>query len=151
MRKPAGIGKLAIAGILAAALAGCSPIYRKHGYAPSEEDLSEIVVGVDTRDTVAGVIGPPAASGVQNDGAWYYVSSNWRTVGYRAPEETDRQVVAISFDGTGTVRNIERFGLKDGRVIALNRRVTDENVQGISFLRQLLGNIGQFTTDQIVD
>ncbi|ARE38888.1 Outer membrane lipoprotein OmlA [Rhodovulum sp. P5] len=129
-------------------LSACTPIIRNHGYAPTEADLEEIVVGVDTRDTVADVVGSPTVSGVMRDNAWYYVESRWRTIGYRAPEITDRQVVAISFDRNGTVANIERFGLEDGRVIALNRRVTESNIQGISFLRQLLGNIGQVTPEQ---
>ncbi|MBN2905439.1 MAG: outer membrane protein assembly factor BamE [Rhodobacteraceae bacterium] len=130
---------------LSVALAACAPIERNHGFAPTDDELSQIVVGVDTRDSVAETVGAPSAAGVMRDTAWYYVSSAWTTVAYRAPEETDRQVVAISFDEGGTVRNIERFGLEDGRVITLNRRVTESNVKGISFVRQLLGNIGNFS------
>ena len=42
-----------------------------------------------------------------------------------------REIVAITFDDSGVVRNIERFGLEDGNVVALSRRVTDSNVQGV--------------------
>jgi hypothetical protein len=31
---------------------GCSATYRNHGYVPPEEDLQNLVVGVDTRATV---------------------------------------------------------------------------------------------------
>ena len=62
------------------------------------------------------------------DEAWYYVSSNFITRGARAREEFFRQVVAISFDEDGVVKNIERFGLEDGMVVVLNRRVTDDNI-----------------------
>ena len=149
MGKPGGIAKLAAAGILAAAIAGCSPIYRNHGYAPSDTELEEIVVGVDTQSTVGDVIGPPSASGVMRDEAWYYVSSRWRTRGALAPEILDRQLVAVSFDTDGVVRNVERFTLEDGRVIALNRRVTDDNIKGVTFIRQLLGNVGNFSAEQV--
>ncbi|WP_212525642.1 outer membrane protein assembly factor BamE [Actibacterium sp. MT2.3-13A] len=151
MRKRGVIAKRVAAGLLAVAIAGCTPIYRNHGYAPSDAELQEIVVGVDTQATVGDVVGPPAASGVMRDEAWYYVSSRWRTRGALAPEILDRQLVAVSFDKDGVVRNIERFTLEDGRVIALNRRVTDDNIKGITFIRQLLGNIGNFTADQFID
>ena len=39
--------------------AGCSAQYRNHGYVPSEEDLAEVVIGVDTRDSVAETLGAP--------------------------------------------------------------------------------------------
>lgn len=146
----AGVARLVQTAVLCAALAACSPIVRTHGYVPNDEDLTEIVVGVDTRDTVAEVVGTPSAAGVMRDNTWYYVESRWETVGYREPRIADRQVVAISFAEDGTVENVERFGLERGRVIALNRRVTDSNVKGISFLRQLLGNIGNFRAQDLV-
>ncbi|ALG90092.1 MAG: outer membrane protein assembly factor BamE [Confluentimicrobium sp.] len=150
MRKTGGIMKLAIVAGLALGLSACTPIYRNHGYAPSETELGEVVVGIDTRDTVQDVIGPPSASGVIREDAWYYVASRWQTRGMYAPEVLNRELVAISFDDAGTVRNIERYGLEHGRVVALNRRVTDDNIKGVSFIGQLLGNIGNVTADQLL-
>lgn len=142
--------KLIATGLLAVAIAGCTPIKRTHGFAPTEEELQEVIVGVDTTATVSDVIGAPSASGVVRDDAWYYVASKWETRGPFAPKEMDRQVVAISFSDDGVVENIERFTLEDGRVIALNRRVTDDNIKGVTFIRQLLGNIGNFSADQFL-
>ena len=132
-----------IAGLTVLALVACTPLVRTYGYVPTEEDLSEIIVGVDTRDTVADVIGAPTSSGVLRESGYYYVAQTKETVGARAPRVIEREVVAISFDQAGVVTNIERFGLEDGNVVALTRRVTDSNVQGVSFLRQLLGGLGQ--------
>ena len=67
-----------------------------------------------------------------------------RTVGPLAPQEIDRQVVAISFSDRGVVQNVERFGLEKGQVVPLTRRVTSSPVSDKSFIRQLLGNIGRF-------
>lgn len=150
MQNTRAIWKLALAGALALLVAGCNPIYRNHGYAPSPQQLDEIIVGVDTRDSVAESVGPPSASGVQRDDAWYYVTSRWQTRGAFAPKEAARFVVAISYDKAGTVTNVETFGLEKGRVVTLNRRVSDDNIKGVSFLRQLLGNIGNFTADQFL-
>jgi outer membrane protein assembly factor BamE (lipoprotein component of BamABCDE complex) len=136
---------------LAVAASACTNIDRKHGYVPPEDELSQIVVGIDTKDTVADVVGRPSASGVLADSGWYYVASKFRAYGLNERQEVDRQVVAISFNPDDTVANIERFGLEDGRVVALSRRVTDSNVQGVTFLRQLFGSFGNFTADQFIN
>lgn len=137
---------LRAAAILAVGLAisACTTIYRDHGYTPTEEDLAKVKVGVDTRDTVAQTIGIPSVSGVLDDSGYYYVSSRLRHYGATQPKVVERQLVAISFTQSGVVQNIERFGLDDGQVIVLNRRVTESNVNDKTFLRQLLGNIGNF-------
>ena len=123
---------------------GAGTLESNHGFAPTDAELDEIAVGIDTQDTVSTVVGPPSTSGAIRDEAWYYVASTFESRLYFKPKEVSREVVAISFDDEGVVQNIERFGLEDGQVVVLNRRVTDDNIQGISFLRQLLGNIGNF-------
>ncbi len=132
-----------------AAIGACTPIFKNHGYVPPAEDLAEIKVGVDTRDTVEEAIGAPGASGVARESGFYYVRSRVRHYGPKRPEVVSRELVAISFDQRGVVSNIERFGLEDGLVIPLERRVTDSNVQDKGFLRQLLGNIGNFNPANI--
>jgi outer membrane protein assembly factor BamE (lipoprotein component of BamABCDE complex) len=136
------LGKMLACVLVAGALSGCAATYRNSGYVPSEEDLSGIAVGVDDRNSVAETVGRPVSQGVIADRAWYFVGTRWEYFAYRAPQQIDRQVVAISFDDRGTVRNIERFTLADGEVVPLNRRVTDSNIEGVSLIRQLLGNIG---------
>ncbi len=133
-----------VAGLLVLLAAACSSVYSTHGYAPSDADLATVVVGRSDRDAVTKAVGRPGASGVLEDAAWYYVQSRWRDYAYKAPEVIDRQVVAISFDPRGTVRNIERFGLEKGRVVPLSRRVTATDVRGTGFVGQLLRNIGNF-------
>lgn len=124
-------------------LAGCTPQYSNHGYVPPEEDLALIEVGSDTRDSVAEKIGVPTSAGVLNNSGYYYVRMRKRAVGPFAPQEIDRQVVAISFSDNGIVQNVERFGLERGQVVPLSRRVTTSPVSDNNFLRQLLSNIGR--------
>lgn len=139
----AGKVKALLLGLVVLTTASCATQFRNHGYAPSEAELANVVIGSDTRDTVATVVGRPSAEGLLQDGAWYYVESRFRHFAYQAPKEIEREVVAISFDGQGRVSNIERFTLEDGRVIALSRRVTATTSARVPFLRQLLGNIGR--------
>ena len=131
-----------VAALGLSALTACSATYRNHGYVPPEEDLQQLVVGVDTRSTVDDVVGPPSVGGVLGDGNYYYVRKKVREYGMFRPEIVERQVLAISFDDTDAIANIERFGLEDGNVVPLSRRVTDSSVVDNGFLRQMLGNIG---------
>lgn len=132
-------------------VAGCTSVYRNHGYVPKEEELSEIVVGVDTRDTVAETVGSPSAGGVLDSSGYYYVQSRVRHFAYRRPEVVSREVLAITFDNAGVVRNIERFGLEDGQVVPLTRRVTETAATDNGFLRQLLRNLGNFAAGDILE
>lgn len=121
----------------------CTPIYANHGFIPDQSDLADIKTGVDTRESVEAFLGRPSAEGLLGDSEWFYVQSRWKTVGARAPQETDRQVVAITFDANGKVANIERFGLDRGEVVAISRRITTEPIQGRSALAQIFANVGR--------
>ena len=125
------------------ALAACSPQLRNHGYIPPEDQLQELVVGIDTRSSVEDLVGTPTAGGVLEGGDFFYVAHTVQTLGPRRPQVVDRQVLAISFDEEGVLQNIERFGLEAGRVVVLQRRVTDSGVTDTPFLRQLLGSFGR--------
>jgi len=140
----------ALVGLGLLVVTGCTPLYRDHGFAPTDAELSVLTVGKDDRDTVSAAVGRPSASGLLDDTRWYYVESRYKQRGPFAPEEIERQVVVITFAASGTVSNIERFGLEDGQVVALSRRVTDSNIEGISFLGQLLGNFGRVTAGQVL-
>lgn len=134
---------------LSLVLSACSPIMRFHGYAPSDEELAQIQVGRDTRATVTEKIGQPSMGGVMEGSGWYYVQSDWRQMGPRAPVEVDRQVVAITFNERDVVTNVERFGLADGQIVALSRRVTDTGPRGMSVLQSIFRVVGQFTPQMI--
>ncbi|MHA6268114.1 outer membrane protein assembly factor BamE [Aliiroseovarius sp. CAU 1755] len=137
------ISKAVTALLLVAVVSGCSATFRNHGYMPPNEDVDLIVVGKDTRETVAAAIGKPGTAGLLVDSGYYYVRSRFKHYLYNAPQEIDREVLAVSFTEKGVVENIERFGLEDGRVVVLERRVTDSNIKGVGFLRQLFGSIGR--------
>lgn len=136
--------RMAVFGLAMVSLAACVERIRTHGYVPQDEDLSQITVGVDTRDTVTEVLGAPSTSGVVNEGGFYYVRSTFRHIGPTEPKVINREILAVTFDGDGVVQNIERFGLEDGRAVVLSRRVTD-NQDNNGFLRQLIRNIGNFS------
>ena len=151
MHKYLGNLRGGIAIVLIGGLIACTPQFQTHGYAPSDADLAQIIVGADTRQTVANVIGRPTSSGMLDGSGWYYVQSRFRNQTYRAPKEVNRELVAVSFDSRGRVANIERFGLKDGNAVQLSRRVTKTTAQRSVLLAQLLRNLGNLTAGNLLN
>ncbi len=145
-----GLRSAALVGAVCIGMAACTPMFRNHGYVPPESDLAALTIGVDTRDSVIAAIGAPTSTGVIEGGDLYYVTSRFRLMGPLEPREIERQVLAVSFDAAGILRNVERFGLADGQVVTLSRRVTDDNIRDISFLRQLFGNVGNFDASTLL-
>ena len=129
----------------------CAPITRNHGFVPLPEDLSQLTLGVDTRESVLALVGPATSGGVVGDSTLYYVASRFEHFGPFEPTEVDRQVVAISFSGAGTLANIERFTLQDGQTVVLSRRITDDGIADLTFINQLLGSIGRIDAGQFLD
>ncbi len=149
-----GVKKLVKAAVLLLGLgmvAACSAQYQNHGYVPSDAEVADLTVGVDTRATVDDVVGPPSVSGILGDGDYYYVRSRIKSFGMFRPKEIERQVLAISFNDDETIANIERFGLEKGRIVPLSRRVTDSSVVGGGFLRQMLNNLANFNPGQLLN
>jgi outer membrane protein assembly factor BamE (lipoprotein component of BamABCDE complex) len=139
-----------VLGLVALALSACSATYQNHGFIPPEEELSTILPGVDTRDSLALSVGEPSAAGIIRDDAWFYAQYRVRNFAYQAPRVIERDIVAITFDGDGVVQNIERFGLEDGQLVQLSRRVTDSGVGEVTILTQILRNFGRLDVGNII-
>ena len=134
-------------------LAGCAAarLQDGHGYVPDDALLADVRVGLDTKETVKRLIGQPGSEGIIDDRGWYYVKSDYERFLWKASVEVDREVVAVTFTERGVVENIERYGLENGRVVRLSRRVTTSNTQGIGFLRQLFSNLGNFSAGDFLE
>lgn len=130
---------------LAAALAcaACSEQITKHGHQFHDTDLQAIQPGM-SQEQVRGALGTPATTAVVGNGnAFYYISSTMSQSAFFAPNEKDRQVVAVYFNQGGMVENVANYGLKDGKVFDFISRTTpapggkDEGI-----LKSLFRNLG---------
>lgn len=134
----------ALVAVVAAFSAGCSPIERFHGYIPPAQEIAALQVGVTTKEDIIATLGRPVTDGTLATNTMYYASSQFRTFGPFAPQVVDRQVLAIELDANDRVRNISRYTLEDGRVVVLERRVTEDGIRDVTVLSQLLGSLGRF-------
>ena len=109
-----------LAALVVVALGACTAQYRTHGWMPPEQELQQILPGIDTRGSVEDLVGVPTTSGLLDDSGFYYVESEIRSFAWRAPEVVDRRILAITFDEADVVENIVTYGLEDGRVVPLS-------------------------------
>ena len=126
------------------AAAACTPRIDTRGNLPDPDVLADVEVGHTNRDQVTQLLGSPSSIAAFDGESWYYISERTETLGFFAPEVKERKVVIIRFDDKGLVKAVNTLGLKDGRDIAQVERVTPTAGNEITFLQQLLGNIGRF-------
>ncbi len=146
------IRKLLIVSLIGTAtlVGGCAPITQNHGYVPLEAEIAAIQAGFDTRDSVYARLGEPTTKGVEGDSSWYYVSYVERRLAFLPPKITSREILAISFDARGRVAAVDRYGIEDGILIDLNTRETVTGGRKLTFLQQLIGNIGNFSAESFL-
>ena len=121
---------------------GCSEQYRKHGYIPSEEELSSVSVSQDDKNTVIKKLGTPSIGGILSDGNIYFVQSKVLKNSIRASKPVDRQVLVLSFDYKGKLDNIQKFGIDKGKIVILDYHTTSSGLKNMSFLFRLFQNVG---------
>jgi len=137
------LGRHAVLAILsvAAAASACTPIVRRHGYVAEETPLSAIQPEVDTKSSVLENFGNPSTTGVFEKETWYYITNVRQQLGYLQPEASARSIVAVRFDDSGTVSEVETFDLSDSRQVNLVGRTTPTRGRELTILEQLLGNV----------
>jgi len=133
---------------LTAFLAACAPRVDYRGSKIDEDALQNIKVGVSNQNQVATLFGSPSTTSTfdQWGTTWYYISSETEAVAFLAPETIDQQVLAIAFDKEGKVKEVKRYGLKDGRQVSFAERETPTKGKEMTVLEQLLGNFGRFNS-----
>lgn len=130
------------------AVSACEPIKRTHGYVPQEGQLSEVTVGTDGKAEVAGKIGRPTTVGTFDQDEWYYISRSTESRAFFEPKVVSQEVVVVAFSEDGIAESVDRYGLADGKVVNLVTRTTPTRGKRLTFLQQLLGNIGKFNASQ---
>lgn len=120
----------------------CAGQIRNHGYMPATDQVAEVLVGVDTRASVAEQLGLPTTEGLIEQDAYFYVRSRLQNRGLRGAEEIERNILVVSFDKNDVVKNIQRFSLSDGQIVALEPRVTRPPREEKGMFSRILTSIG---------
>jgi len=127
------------------ALIGCSPTVDQRGNLPEPDKVAEIRPGTTTKDQVAKMLGSPSSTGVFDGKSWYYISRRTEQVAFLTPDVVDQQVFIVNFDDRGVVTAVDHKGIKDARTISPAPGATPSPGRELTFLEQLLGNVGRFS------
>lgn len=138
---------LCVSGISLALLAGaCTPTIDNRGYVPDAEAVAKVKPGSQTRGDVSELLGTPSTVAPFSENTWVYIQSKTATTAFFEPKVLEQNVVVVDFDDAGLVQNVRRYTLQDGKVIDPVSRTTPAPGKELSFLEQLVGNIGKFNT-----
>jgi outer membrane protein assembly factor BamE (lipoprotein component of BamABCDE complex) len=132
----------AVSGI--AVIAGCAPMVEQRGNLPTPEKLAEIQPGVTSKDEVIKILGSPSSVSIFNDKSWYYISRRTGQTAFFEPDVLDQQVYIVSFDDQGVVKTVDHKGVQDARAIDPVPRATPAPGRELTFLEQVIGNVGKF-------
>ena len=129
----------------AAAFVSCAPDVEQRGNLPNPDKLAEIHAGRTTKDEVAKILGTPSSVSIfNNDKSWYYVSRRTSQTAFFDPDVLDQQVYIVNFDDQGVVKAVDHKVMEDGKEITPVARATPAPGRELSFLEQLIGNLGKF-------
>ncbi len=143
------VGRFSLMVLLLIALTACSVIETprtQRGNKIDSDQLKELVVGTSTKADVSSLLGSPTARATFDDNRWLYISETTRTRIGRMPGIMEQNVVVMDFDPAGVLRGVQKFGQDDSRDVAVVSRSTPSPGSEASFMQQLLGNIGKFST-----
>jgi outer membrane protein assembly factor BamE (lipoprotein component of BamABCDE complex) len=136
---------LALAASGASAIVSCAPTVDQRGNLPNPDKMAEIHAGSTTKDEVAKILGTPSSVSVfNNDKSWYYISRRTAQTAFFEPDVLDQQVYIVNFDDQGVVKAVDHKVLEDGKEITPVARATPAPGRELSFLEQLIGNLGKF-------
>jgi outer membrane protein assembly factor BamE (lipoprotein component of BamABCDE complex) len=128
-----------------AVLPGCAKTVAQRGYLMDESLIKEIRPGVDNRASVLAALGTPTIPGTFDDENWYYVTRTQESWAFFRPDVVDNQVLQVSFDQSGNVKEIIRGGMELARDISPVREKTPTRGKELGFFEQIFSNIGRFS------
>jgi outer membrane protein assembly factor BamE (lipoprotein component of BamABCDE complex) len=84
-----------------------------------------------------------------DDNTWYYMGQRTEQTAFFTPDILERQVLIVRFDDKDKVTDIEkRTGDQTIAQIDTVERTTPTSGKELSFLEQLIGNVGRFGSDK---
>ena len=125
-------------------LAGCAISEDQRGHLPDPEKLADIHPGSTTKEQVVKILGSPSSASTFDDNVWYYISRRTKQVAFFSPTVLDQQVYIVDFDDKGVVKDLGHKTLADSRSITPAPGATPAPGRELSFMEQLLGNVGRF-------
>ena len=132
------------AALLLTAVAACTVKESHHGHALPQGIVAQLQAPNLSQARVVQLLGTPSSESAFDPGTWYYISEMQHGVAFFQPEVVDRKVLILHFDEAKVLKSIATLSKEDGSEVTLVDRETPTEGHKLTFLEQLLGNIGRF-------
>ena len=129
-------------------LAACSVEVATHGHILRTATVEDVRPGAATKQDVRAVLGTPSSIAAFDDSVWYYISQVRVSQAFFKPDTAQQQVLVMHFDVGGVLDKIGVLGEDDSNEVTLVARQTPTAGHKLTFLEQLLGNVGRFTRQE---
>jgi outer membrane protein assembly factor BamE (lipoprotein component of BamABCDE complex) len=125
-------------------LTACSPTIQQEGNVPDPDQVVQINPGVDDKNRVTQLLGSPSSTSAFQDRTWYYISRRTEQTAFLDPQVVEQEVLAVTFDAQNIVQDMKVYGVENGRMVQMVDRSTPTHGNDLTFVQQLLGNLGRF-------
>lgn len=123
-------------------LTGCGQLRGHQGFIYDQTLATQILPGVDNRQSVERTLGRPTFTGQFASNEWYYFARDTRQLAFANPRPTAQQVMRVRFDTAGTVETVDFTGLEQVANISPEGKKTPTLGRNRTFFQDLFGNIG---------
>jgi len=125
-------------------LAACQPTIDQRGNLPEQDRMGQIAPGKTDKATVTWLLGSPSSVAAFDMNTWYYISQKTENLAFFRTELLDQQVVAITFDSDGVVKDIATRKFADRELVEPDPNATPSAGREFSLIEQFLGNFGKY-------
>ena len=143
------IVKFAFSLLLLFLVPACTPVTSQHGNMLEDFQIQEVKAGEHTRSDVLRILGSPTTQSTFNPNIWYYLGQESEKRGILDQAITDERIVVVMFNENGVVDAIQDVD-SERENIPYARTKTPTHGNDLTFMQQLLGNLGRFNTPQDV-
>ena len=143
------IVKFAFSLLLIFSIQACTPVTSQHGNMLEDFQVQEVKAGEHTRSDVLRILGSPTTQSTFNPNIWYYLGQETEKRGILDQHITDERIVVVMFRKDGVVDAIQEVD-SERENIPFARTKTPTHGNDLTFIQQLLGNLGRFNTPQNV-
>lgn len=141
------MNKIIVLMLCSAILGACAPVVAQRGNLLEGHQLQNITVGESSRSDVLRTFGSPTAQSTFNNDVWYYLGQTTQKRGILDETVEEERVIVVEFDQEGLVKSLTEQD-SERLDIPYARAKTPTHGNDLTFMQQLLGNLGRFNAPQ---
>ena len=126
-------------------MSGCASQMDSRGNSPDPKLVKSIKPGVHKRQDVERHLGAPSTITAFDSEVCHYISGKIKSVAFFKPKLMKRKILTIKFNKDGIVQNIYETDTTKQKEILFVERETPTKGKELTFIQQIIGNVGKYS------